>query len=473
MNRHLPTFLLLAFLVTALSSTACVYESEHLKDLKCSPNGKRQGDALCIDGLWIYDPVDASATSDADNIPGEDGGADVVEPPLDSGDGLQDIGSDASDDVSDDASNADSGNPDTGQPDVGNPDTGDSDVDEPDAGKDIGQSCAADDDCISGYCQEGLCAVNLCTNGVLDAGEADIDCGGTCAQQCGDYRDVAAGGRHTCAIRADHSVMCWGAAPQMENSPDATKKFAQITAGNEFSCGIYLNAQDAGNIVQSNVYCWGKDIRGSTTPPANIVFKSINAGREHVCGITSDDTLHCWGNSDDNRANPAGNPTGHDSEVWTQVSAGTRHSCATTITNKYKCWGEHTKGQREFNDRDFNKSYKHMVASELHTCVIKPDDKIECVAKGTPDIKKNIPSFTVSHLDSRSDYACAINQDNASLACWGNNSKNRVSQAPSSGEFSKISTGWEHACTLSKAGGVITCWGNTADARFPAAFAVQ
>ncbi len=479
--------------MTALSSTACIYESEHLKDLKCSPDGTRKGDALCIDGLWIYDPVDGTTTPDAGNNPGGDSGSDVVEPPLDTGDDVQDTGSDASADTSPndtgnpdtgnpdtgnpDVGNPDTGNPDTGNPDTGNPDTGNPDVGEPDVGGAIGDGCQDATDCISGYCGDSdLCEEEPCQNGRLDVGEVDIDCGGTCTLACSNYKQVAAGGRHTCAIRADDSVMCWGHANQLLNVPPTTEKYKALTAGNRFVCGILRDMPEPDALNRSNVRCWGQlddaNDHGIFTPPTNLAFESINAGREHVCGIDATDAkLYCWGNNGQERANPAINPTSHDNGPWRQVSAGTQHSCATTTNNRYKCWGDHSESRRELGDRSFNKTFKHIVASVLHTCVIHTNDMVECFANKNPNIKKNVPSFTVSQIDSGNDYACVIRKSDDSLACWGDDKDGRINDVPATGKYVQISTGWEHACALSETSGVITCWGNTDNARYPDEFA--
>lgn len=47
----------------------------------------------------------------------------------------------------------------------------------------VTQSCKADGDCNSSVCAEGVCAAprNRCTNGIRDAGEGGVDCGGSCA----------------------------------------------------------------------------------------------------------------------------------------------------------------------------------------------------------------------------------------------------------------------------------------------------
>ncbi|HYD03199.1 MAG TPA: hypothetical protein VEC16_02770 [Alphaproteobacteria bacterium] len=44
----------------------------------------------------------------------------------------------------------------------------------------VGKKCSTGTDCESGYCVDQLCAEDPCSNGLLDVGEADVDCGGSC-----------------------------------------------------------------------------------------------------------------------------------------------------------------------------------------------------------------------------------------------------------------------------------------------------
>lgn len=43
-----------------------------------------------------------------------------------------------------------------------------------------GKGCASGPDCKSGLCEGNLCAPPLCSNGRLDPGETDVDCGQAC-----------------------------------------------------------------------------------------------------------------------------------------------------------------------------------------------------------------------------------------------------------------------------------------------------
>ncbi|MYG58308.1 MAG: hypothetical protein F4165_06845, partial [Acidimicrobiia bacterium] len=40
--------------------------------------------------------------------------------------------------------------------------------------------------------------------------------------------------------------------------------------------------------------CWGSDIYGQATPPSG-AFKTISLGTFQACGIKTDDTFACWG----------------------------------------------------------------------------------------------------------------------------------------------------------------------------------
>jgi hypothetical protein len=57
------------------------------------------------------------------------------------------------------------------------------------AGCAIGGACAAGRDCGSGVCVGGLCQAPTCTDGVRNGGETDVDCGGaTSCPRCADFR---------------------------------------------------------------------------------------------------------------------------------------------------------------------------------------------------------------------------------------------------------------------------------------------
>ena len=79
---------------------------------------------------------------------------------------------------------------------------------------------------------------------------------------------VSANHFHTCGIKTDGSVQCWGAGTTTDNCYPGYFGF--------YECG-------------------------QSSPPSGL-FMDISAGNQHTCGIKIDGTVQCWGvgTSDDN-----------------------------------------------------------------------------------------------------------------------------------------------------------------------------
>src|SRR5258706_12959247 len=53
--------------------------------------------------------------------------------------------------------------------------------------------------------------------------------------------------------------------------------------------------------------CWGNNSHGESAPPTGATFTQVTSGREHSCALQNDGTLACWGQNQDGQATP---PTG-------------------------------------------------------------------------------------------------------------------------------------------------------------------
>lgn len=69
----------------------------------------------------------------------------------------------------------------------------------------------------------------------------------------GMFIQVSSGHSHTCAIRTDQRIACWGA---ISNPPN--QYFNQISSGELHTCGVVRNGE---------VFCWGHNDFGESSPP--------------------------------------------------------------------------------------------------------------------------------------------------------------------------------------------------------------
>ena len=73
---------------------------------------------------------------------------------------------------------------------------------------------------------------------------------GQATPPAGTFASVSAGGGHTCALKTDGTIACWGSDRYME----------------------------------------------ATSPPGT--FISVSAGYDQTCGVKTDGSVECWGNND-------------------------------------------------------------------------------------------------------------------------------------------------------------------------------
>jgi alpha-tubulin suppressor-like RCC1 family protein len=132
-------------------------------------------------------------------------------------------------------------------------------------------------------------------------------------------REVVAGREHTCVIRADQSVWCWGynttgsvgtgtQSDYVFDPVEVSKGSAVVTGSSSYhSCALIKN--NGGEL-----WCWGNDESGQVgVPPTDVQDGIVRAptrallsgatdriavGTAHSCAVTHDGTLWCWGNND-------------------------------------------------------------------------------------------------------------------------------------------------------------------------------
>lgn len=248
------------------------------------------------------------------------------------------------------------------------------------------------------------------------------------------WSSLSNGGYHTCGLRSDGSVECWGdnywnQAPAYVQGP-----FTQISSGFDFTCGLRADGSAS---------CWGSNEYGQAPSYLAGPYTSLSAGTTHACGVTSSGSLDCWGMM--NGSPPAG--------TYLQVAAGGYHTCALRTDATVTCWGDDGHGQATPPSGSFAQISAHYTTS----CGVRTDGTIECWGQNTSG-QTDDPSGLFLQVSAGYLVTCGVT-NSIELACWGDSIiYPGVINAPG-GSFYQVSMGYQHGCALSTSG-EIACWGD-------------
>ncbi len=156
---------------------------------------------------------------------------------------------------------------------------------------------------------------------------------------------IATGGSHTCAIKGDQTVQCWGSDQDSEgnfvgqSSPPADLgPVLALATGKDHSCAIKMD---------HTVQCWGSDkdpegnFSGQSSPPSDLgPVLDLAAGPHRTCAIKMDQTMQCWGWNVYGQSSPPA-----DLGPVQAIAAGRFHTCAIKMDQTVQCWGNDYAGQ--------------------------------------------------------------------------------------------------------------------------------
>ncbi len=330
-----------------------------------------------------------------------------------------------------------------------------------------------------------------------------------------DWQSVSAGSTHSCGIRSDKSLWCWGSNHFGElgngegdfgmgdSSPVRVGNWTDwesVSCGAGFSCGLRGD---------QSLWCWGNNFFGALgdgsgenqSVPTLLgeagPWLSLSVGDSHGCAVKSDQSLWCWGyhgsgqvgvgdDADDFVMQPL--QVG-DSFEWISVTAGSYHSCGTQTGGRAFCWGDNRLGQLG-DSTGLSRTYPMEVSSTAkwisltsattHSCGVDDSHQLYCWGDNTDGMlgrgrepQKLSPSEVLTgsvwlQVAAANEFSCAINDDDAGLYCWGKNNAgqlgiNQPQDLPEprkvgSDSWAYIATGSEHACGITQAG-ALYCWG--------------
>lgn len=254
---------------------------------------------------------------------------------------------------------------------------------------------------------------------------------------------VAAGGTHTCALRTNGTVWCWGGAAygqlgdgtagdanamrtapvQVRRKGSTLKGVTSIAVGFLHSCALradrtvwcWGNAQEgqlgngdtAGTVAY---YPFAVQVKRGSGELTNV--KRIVAGGSHTCALRFDGSVLCWGRADLGQVGDGttGDANGdrraavrvrHGSGYLRNVvamAAGNGHTCATKANGSVYCWGDGSLGQlgdgasgsghrrtkpaRVRRGSGYLTNITRLHAEEYHTCARRADGTAWCWGLG-------------------------------------------------------------------------------------------
>lgn len=331
--------------------------------------------------------------------------------------------------------------------------------------------------------------------------------------------DVAAGGAHTCAVTATGAVMCWGDASegQLGDAQRTTDRLKPVQVKNLTSGMVAVAAGSLHTCALKNdgtVWCWGLNDKGQLgddstsrrTSPVQVVgltnATAIAAGAKHTCATLAGGALKCWGangggqigNGEINDFTPVKTPVdvlGLQSGV-VDVTAGDQHTCAALNTGELKCWGKNDHSQLGIGGTVTQPepttvagiSVTHVSAGSSATCAALAGGGVACwgdnsfgqLGNGNTDTADH--PQTVLNLSGVTDvaaggsFACAVSGGAVSggaLSCWGDNSSGQLADGSlvfraartdltTLSNITQLSAGYAHTCAV-KSNGEVVCWG--------------
>ena len=181
------------------------------------------------------------------------------------------------------------------------------------------------------------------------------------------FRQLSAGGTHTCGVTTANQAYCWGAnrfgqlgdgsssALSVPTPVTGDISFVQLDAGVSHTCGL--------SYPDRRAYCWGSNFSGqlgdgtmsNRNAPVAVLggrqFRQVSAGERHTCGVTTDNRAYCWGDNSNGQLGDSSTsrrlvpvPVAGERQ-FRQVDAGWTFTCAVTAGHQAFCWGQGRYGQ--------------------------------------------------------------------------------------------------------------------------------
>lgn len=274
---------------------------------------------------------------------------------------------------------------------------------------------------------------------------------------------IAAGGAHSCAMLANDTFRCWGegASGQLGNNLRVSQTLSAAVVGLAGSVSARMVATGALHTCavrsDGSVACWGGSFEGQAgvfagALPVPVAVAGLSdaigvvTGQSHSCALLVNGRVSCWGSNASGQLGAGTIGVGSGTPLATPITdavalvAGRNHNCVLRVNATVQCWGAGQRGQLGNGS---------LVDSVIPVAPTSLGGNITAIAAG---------QF----------HTCALRY-NALVRCWGDNDFGQIGdnsntdrltsvQVSGLGDATAVVLGAEHSCAL-RAGGGVACWG--------------
>jgi hypothetical protein len=249
---------------------------------------------------------------------------------------------------------------------------------------------------------------------------------------------VAAGGHHVVALRADGTVLAWGDNPNGQTTIPASiatvpavsspLRVVAVAAGSRHSLALRADGTVIG---------WGDNNKGQTTIPvglSNVI--QVSAGNSHSVALKRDGTIVAWG---DNTYGQLSTPL---LGGYVKIAASGWHTVALNQSGAVTAWGRNHVGQITIPSG----VYSDVVTGPYNTVLTYADGTVTVVGDDTFD-ERTVPESIPVRVAVGTYFITAVTPD-GSLTAWGLSNSNQLDIPSTIGRAYAVSAGDDYAIAL-------------------------
>jgi alpha-tubulin suppressor-like RCC1 family protein len=306
------------------------------------------------------------------------------------------------------------------------------------------------------------------------------------------YRSVDPGDEHTCAVRSDGALVCFGVGDDGEladlggdrdTGPVIARGidgFETVSSGYDHGCGLRAGGE---------AWCWGSNrwgqlgdgTGGARRSPERVhdgPWQTLSLGAHSSCGIRDDGSLWCWGKNPRGQLGDGTTFQRHrpvrvgPERDWIAIAAGVFHTCGIRSPGTLWCWGDNEDNQLGTGGPDVltpqqvgsAEDWTAVTASESASCGLR-GGALYCWGVGFDSLPTEIDGPTWSAIAAtplvsfggcfQSAPMCGAKA--GSMYCWNDPVTGAAIDA---GGWMTLSVGWDHACGITATGAGAMCIGD-------------